>query len=326
MLLSEYVDPRNPNVPLIATARGDLTGLEGGATSVYKNHNGTFDFVENGTTDSERGYYDSEYGRERPVKSLPSDLKGSWQMDVFPWRKTFFESLGNLEGKKVLLLGNGESSKELYFLQCGAKVVFTDLSIQAVLKIRREFEASPLYHKYANSIEFHAVDALHLPFRAGEFDIIYGSAFVHHLDEIDIFFSEVYRCLRNGGICRFLDETDSPAWRVLKQTVLRPLKAYSHWKEPRSPADLRAEQRGGYTREQCRAIKERHNFKSVIFQPEWFFLRIVTRHFGKLVKFHPSAMRRARIMFLATKWLDIQLARSSWMKRQHLMLVWGFDK
>ena len=89
--------------------------------------------------------------------------------------------------------------------------------------MKNEFNFSEISHSGSNAIEFHAVNALHLPFPDGSFDIVYGSAFVHHLDDVDLFFSEGYRCLKKNGVCRFFDQADAPLWSVLKRTVLRPL-------------------------------------------------------------------------------------------------------
>ena len=139
--------------------------------------------------------------------------------------KDITRQYGEIGDKKILLVGNGESYDEFYFLMLGAKIVLTDLSIEAVKHMRKEFAASNLYEAYCDKIEFHAVDASNLPFQDGEFDIIYGSAFTHHLEHLDPFISEVCRCLKIGGICRFIDEADSPLWRsLLKGTILIPIK------------------------------------------------------------------------------------------------------
>ena len=205
-------------------------------------------------------------------------------------------------------------------------MVFTDLSLEAVKHMRKKFEASSLYETYCENIEFHAVDALNLPFHDGEFDIIYGMAFVHHLDDLDSFFLEVYRCLKRNGICRFLDQADAPLWSWLKRTILRPFKVYSHRKFPRSPADLRAEEQQEYTFEEMARLMQRCGFRDMVFLREWFFLRIVARHYNMFVNYDPKAMRRAEKLFLAMKWLDKKLAHTKWMQQNQLMLIWGFNK
>lgn len=122
-----------------------------------------------------------------------------------PWRRTLLESIGDLSGKKILLLGNGDSSKEIYFLLLEAKVVFSDFSIEAVRRKKQEVELADFHWNGAADIEFHAIDALHLPFPDNTFEIIYGFAFVHHLDDLDQYFKELHRVLKPSGICRFID-------------------------------------------------------------------------------------------------------------------------
>ncbi len=93
-----------------------------------------------------------------------------------PWRKTLLEGLENIDGKSILLVGNGGTTKELFFLVKGANVVFTDLSIEAVTRIKKIAAMSEFTQRYTGSVEFHAVDALHLQFADESFDIIYGAA------------------------------------------------------------------------------------------------------------------------------------------------------
>jgi ubiquinone/menaquinone biosynthesis C-methylase UbiE len=210
----------------------------------------------------------------------------------------------------------------------GADVVWTDLSLESVKRRKKQFESSEIAEKSRGTIEFHAVEATHLPFPDESFDIIYGAAFVHHLSltEQDTFFREVRRCLRPNGICRFLDQAYSPMWRSLTDGVLLPLKRISYWLNPRSPADVRADREGGMRREQLYRVMRKHGFRELLFEREWFFFRIVTRHYGKLVNYNRHAMAVATPLFKAVKWLDASLMDSAFMKNNGLMLIWGFTK
>jgi hypothetical protein len=69
-----------------------------------------------------------------------------------------------------------------------------------------------------------------------------------------------------------------------------------------------------------------HGFREMLFEREWFFFRIVTRHYGKLVNFNRHAMAVATPLFKAAKWLDTALMNSTFMKNNGLMLIWGFTK
>jgi len=321
-----FVDPYT-KTPLEKDSEGNLYYNYGNRQILYKSYNGCYDFVDSDSeTRQEREHYDKEYSKKQ-IKGLSMDMvKSEWFDEMLPWRKTLLESLGNIADKRILLVGNGESSKEIYFQQLGATVIFTDLSIEAVKCKRREFELSKFSNNGFAILEFHAVDALHLPFPDNSLDIVYGAAFVHHLDDLEQFFKEVYRCLKTNGICRFLDQAHSPLWSFLKQTVLRPLKIYSYWRNPRSPGDLMANRRGGFTKKGLRSLMEKHGFKDMIFIREWFFFGIVHRHYGKLVNWDPTRMRRARPIFQFMKWIDTLLSEKRFMKRNGLALVWGFKK
>jgi SAM-dependent methyltransferase len=214
----------------------------------------------------------------------------------------------------------------LYFVYLGALVVYTDLSFETVKSVRDVFSRSDLNRPGTGAIEFHAVDAMHLPFPSCSFDIIYGSAFVHHLEDTGPFFSEVHRCLRPNGFCRFFDQADSPLWDWLKRTVLRPAQLYSHWRYPRSPEDLNADSRGGFNKESLTRAMREHNFKELFFVRDWFLHAIVWRHFGKAVGWKTDAMRKAAILFRITKGFDNLFSGTTCMRQNRLMLIWGFTK
>lgn len=211
---------------------------------VYKNKEGIYDFVSQNEY-GEREHFDNLnefYKRYDHVIQSVDDFYRLWQNEV--GFKELLESMGDISGKKILLLGNGTSLKELYFAWLGAKCVYTDLSLEAVKYVKDIFDQSEL-KQFDQNIEFHAVDACRLPFPDESFDIIYGCVFVHHISDLDIFLSEVRRCLKTDGICRFLDPAYSPMWQFLKRTLLKPLQLYTHRKYGISPADLNATIRGG---------------------------------------------------------------------------------
>ncbi len=327
MIIKRFVHPFSKEI-MEKDQEGNLY-LKGKKSQIlYKNYDGCYDFVSSRMDlKNERQHYDKEYSGGRARKITVNMLKSSWFDETVPWYTTLLASLGNLNGKIVLLLGNGGSYKEIYFLKCGAEgIVFTDLSIQAVKRMKTEFMLSEIYQKGNNAIEFHAVDAMNLPFPDRTFDIIYGAAFVHHLDDMDRFLSEVSRCLKPSGICRFFDQADSPLWNGLKRTIFRPIQLYSYWKQPRSPEDLKAGGRNIFNERNLYSLMKKYHFKKTVFVKEWFCLSISLRHYGKFVLWKPEAMQRARPLFLLMKKIDLLLSKSRFMKKNTLMLVWGFDK
>jgi ubiquinone/menaquinone biosynthesis C-methylase UbiE len=327
----KFVDPKTHD-PLETDQVGNLRPTNGSVTTVYRLDDGCYDFARHCLDSNEllheREYYDKHYAGGDLEPLMSEAVVGEWSHWMTPWRRTLLSSLGDLSHKKILLLGNGETRREFYFAMAGADVVWTDLSLESVKQRKKQFEGSEIAAMRKGTIEFHAVEATHLPFPDDSFDIIYGAAFVHHLSatEQDTFFSEVQRCLRPNGICRFLDQAYSPMWRRLTEGVLLPLKKFSYWLNPRSPADVRADLQGGMRKEQFYDVMRKHGFREVLFEREWFFFRIVTRHYGKLVNFNPHAMAVATPLFKTVKWLDTALMDSAFMKNNGLMLIWGFTK
>ena len=233
----------------------------------FESGGGSFDFVTDPHAREEREHYDAEYSTggwttQQPLDEV--DFSSLWRLDVSS--RDYLASFGDVAGKRVLLLGNGTSVKELYFLTQGADVTFTDLSLEAVNFVRRRFEASKMGVKYADKCRFHAVDAMHLPFDDGEFDIVCADAVIHHMDDMHGLMSEIHRCLKPGGICRFADTAYSPAWQAAKKGALRALQKKVHGEHGISPEDQRATDRGGYSLDEIESIRSSVGFSSLYYK------------------------------------------------------------
>lgn len=322
----KFVDPYTKQ-HLSEDGEGNLYYQDGTQRIVYINHGGVFDFTHTGTRrQEERAHYNDQY---RTVQSqCPSldAIRDAWYDKTRPENLILLQSLGDLSGKRVLLLGNGTSNMELYFVSLGADVVYTDLSIQAAKHMHQLFAASDLAKTGNGSIEFHAVDALHLPFPDSSFDVIYGFAFAHHLDDLRPLISEVCRCLRKGGICRFLDGAYSPLWQFAKGTFLKPLQGYIHKKRGVSPEDLRATKRGGYRREEIASLMGEFGFRSLVFIRTSFFLYVFRRGLGKFFGWSPKVFKRWHSVLMLIKRIDDTVGRTAVMKNNQISLIWGFDK
>jgi SAM-dependent methyltransferase len=293
-MVEEFVHPYT-KMPLEEDSEGNLFCLEGNQRVVFKCYDDCFDFV---TADLEikekREVYDEHY-TNYPVEELTAaDIAEFWQDDTLPWYETILRSLGSLEGRKVLLLGNGMSYKEFYFLRLGANVVFTDLSLVAVKRAQAVFRKSELGKMHRSQIEFHAVNAMHLPFRNESFDVIYGKKFVGFMDDLPGFFSEVARCLKPGGICRFTDDAYSPAYQIFRG-MWHPIKAHILWKSMSALDRIRHgnSPKGdfGYKEESLTPLIERCGFSKLVFIREYFFLRLIGLFWGKMVRFDSKKIR-----------------------------------
>lgn len=277
--IDRYVHPVT-KVPLIRDINGNLCERDNTKNVLYRNDSGTYDFVSKEQNTQERDYYEKSYRRKTTKPLSIKDCRNLW--GTGSGFGNLYMSMGDVSGKKILLLGNGVSTKEFYFLSLGAMCVYTDLSVEAVKYMKTIFDESEFKKSGFDNIEFHAVDSCQMPFPDESFDIIYGCAFVHHIKNIDMLFSEVARCLRPGGICRFMDHAYSPLWQRLKNTVLKPLQIYSHRKHGISPADLAATKRGGYKYEELKHIKEAYEFREMLYLRMSFFEYLLQRGTSKL--------------------------------------------
>ncbi|HEX4164030.1 MAG TPA: class I SAM-dependent methyltransferase [Bryobacteraceae bacterium] len=151
--------------------------------------------------------------------------------------------MSGIGNKRVLLIGNGESEKELAFLKFRpAALVYSDLSSAAVKVLFERYDVSA----YSGTLRGAAIDALALPCHDASVDFVYGFAMVHHLPDVALFLAEVYRVLAPGGQCVFFDDAYAPLWQGAKLTVLSPLMSYSHRTTGISPEDLRVTMSGGF--------------------------------------------------------------------------------
>jgi ubiquinone/menaquinone biosynthesis C-methylase UbiE len=324
-MVDRFVDPYTKQA-LSINKDGNLYNHEGNGASLYKCYDGCFDFVvENNVSKTAREVYDDTYSKTDISNLTLAGIAQEWTDATVPWRKTMIDSLGKLSGKRILLLGNGVSFKEFHFLQLGASVVFTDLSLAAVRRARNLFRQSELWDKYQDAIEFHAVDAMHLPFEDGAFDVIYGAKFVGFLADPSQFFTEVSRCLNSNGICRFADDAVSPVWDFAKRKFVRSIQKCV-FRSPTSLDHLRSGGDGGFRENEVLRLFEKGGFKKMLFVREYFFLRIVQLCYGKLVGWNPKYLRLARPLYFTLKWVDKRLNRTNWMKINQLALTWGFDK
>jgi SAM-dependent methyltransferase len=321
----EFVDPYTKH-PLSKDGMGNLFYLNGDEKITYQGYEGRYDFAHPG---GERQFYNQQHAAPKPGPISFDYTYRRWHSERYHSKQILLESLGDLTNRHVLLLGNGISVDEFYFLKLGASIVLTDLSLQTIITISNHFANSELSESYNKKVEFHAVDALNLPFPDASFDIIYGHSFVHHIDDKDLpaLFFEIRRCLRSDGKCRFADGAYSPIWQFAKATFLRPLQIYTHKTRGVSPQDFKATRRGGYREEEVAQLMDTVGFTSMEYRRQSFFLPLFIRGVGKLLSYQNGLIQIGSPVVRALARLDETLAkRSRLFQRNLLSLVWGFDK
>jgi SAM-dependent methyltransferase len=288
------------------------------------NDQGVLDFVQSEARKEEREFYQSVYEPTetgQPLKSIAS-LQPHWQDPWQPQNQRVFEETGDLKGKKVLLIGNGTSEKELYLLnQKPELLIYSDLTPNAVRNIQQQFDLE----EHKERLVFAAVDAHHMPLEDNSIDLLYGYGVVHHLPDLDRFFQEAHRVLKPGGRTLFMDDAYAPVWHYAKQTVLRPLMKYSHRATGISPEDYRFSMSGGFRPDtlgdQIRAVGAIPWFQRMTF---WGYVY----HRGTL-KLLPNRLWpafHASPIAATLNEMDDRLTRFSTFRKNTIRLVWGLEK
>lgn len=103
--------------------------------------------------------------------------------------------LQNIEGLDVLDYGCGWGVSSMDYYQQGANVTGIDISEKFIGAANDDFE-SRRYDR--ERYRFLKMDAHHLQFGDGAFDIVVGDGILHHLDT-ETALSEIYRVLKPGG-------------------------------------------------------------------------------------------------------------------------------
>jgi len=292
----------------------------------FNNLNGCIDFVIK--TSADKNFYEKVYKENSTCENRNidfSELRKMWFNPIFPARKIFLNELikTNIKNKSILLLGNGKSLKELYFLVFGAKLIYTDISINVVSNVKNAFD----FGKYKNKIVFHAADAYNIPINDESVDIVIGYGFVHHLQDSDSFIKEVHRVIKPNGFCLFKDNAHSRVWQKLKFSILKPLVKYSHAKWGISPEDKKATRRGGYRKDEVEKWRIKHNFSEMIYLRFGVLSYVFRRGAGKIFGYNKltDTVKMITIPFLF--FLDSFLSKiSNSFYTLTIELVWGFKK
>jgi len=105
--------------------------------------------------------------------------------------RIFVETGGLGPGRRALELGCGTGVFLEKVAPCGADIHGLDLSEDLLAKARVRLAA-------VRNVTLHQGNAEQSPFPAADFDVVYGSSVLHHLD-LDAALREIHRVLRPGG-------------------------------------------------------------------------------------------------------------------------------
>ncbi len=133
----------------------------------------------------------------------------SSENDRTPYRHTGFKSnifnrllerMGDIEGKKVVEIGCGEGWLTRILAKKKADVYSFDISDEAIEKVRAMLRNEGLEER----VTLDRMAAEDLSYPSNTFDIVIGSAILHHLD-LEISAREIWRVLKPGGKGYFME-------------------------------------------------------------------------------------------------------------------------
>jgi 2-polyprenyl-3-methyl-5-hydroxy-6-metoxy-1,4-benzoquinol methylase len=186
---------------------------------------------------SERAFHDRQAGQRAAVlRTRPGQLRftDDAYLDHETWIRPAFGLLGDVRGLDVLDYGCGHGMAAVVLARRGARVTALDLSFGYIQEARARAAANAVTAAFAQA------DAERLPFAAGSFDRVWGSAILHHLD-IAVAARELRRVLRPGGVGVFCEPWgENPLLHWVRRCLPYHAKARTPDEEPLRRRQLNA--------------------------------------------------------------------------------------
>ncbi len=138
---------------------------------------------------------------------------GRFYKIVAPSRDCFQQRvLGGCSGLDVLEYGCGKGTHSFELAQNGAnRVIGVDISPVAIRKAKER-----VLKENRDNLHFAVGDGEYLPFQDSHFDLVSGSAILHHLD-IERSLDEIARVLKPDGMAAFIEPLDyNPAIKTFR--------------------------------------------------------------------------------------------------------------
>ena len=132
------------------------------------------------------------------------------------WRRATTKIIGPKPGMKILDLAAGTGSSSEPLAAAGADVIPADFS-EGMLAAGR---------KSRPHLAFTKADALNLPFKEGEFDLVTISFGLRNTADIDLALAQLLRVTKSGGqlvVCEFSSPTWAPFRAIYTNYLMRAL-------------------------------------------------------------------------------------------------------
>jgi SAM-dependent methyltransferase len=184
---------------------------------------------------TEQAFHD-EQARQRAVvfarRRQSLVFSDDMYLDHETWVGPAFRRLGDLEDKRVLDLGCGHGMAAVVLARHGARVTAVDLSAGYLAEARARAEANQV------AVDLVKTDAERLPFADGAFDLVWGSAILHHLS-LQRAAPELFRILRPGGTGVFCEPWgENPILSWVRRRVPYPGKERTPDEQPLCSSQL----------------------------------------------------------------------------------------
>jgi len=152
----------------------------------------------NDVTDRVRTYWDqASCGTNRTEKNKFS-LEYFEEIEEFRYRHEpyihSFAQFTRWHGQKVLEIGIGAGTDFLQFVRAGACAHGVDLTQESVENVSNRLRVYCLEAK-----DLRVCNAEQLPYESGFFDLVYSWGVIHHAENMEKVFAEIYRVTRPGG-------------------------------------------------------------------------------------------------------------------------------
>lgn len=165
-------------------------------------------------------------------------MKSNNSTNIFKKEKEFWDQKGDIdynpysENDFLLLMDSikslGVSGKSLE-IACGSSALGKKVKTLSDHKVYGIDIAIGLLKKNKGFVA--CGDALKLPFKDNSFEMIFGTAALHHFTEIELSLSEIYRCLKKNGKIFFVSLmhtifTEKYLWiqKYLREIFIRQVK------------------------------------------------------------------------------------------------------
>ncbi len=183
---------------------------------------------------SERQRIEEQYHDKKTSDNFQYDLHYPELSEDYNY---FWNIIGDVEGKKMLDFGCGNGWVSIKFATSGAKVWGFDISGELIAEANKAVSKKGL----EDSIELEKMAAENLSYENDFFDIIVGSAILHHT-ELDDTLKHIKRVLKSDGRAIFIEPMNqniflrlwrkmtpgrrSPAERALTAHDLESIKSF----------------------------------------------------------------------------------------------------